>query len=322
MLFLVSFKPDSLIHFYMFYLEANDIVKHYGDYTALNGVSVKVPKGSVYGFLGPNGAGKTSLIRIINRITAPDSGQVFINGHESTAEDIYRIGYMPEERGLYKKMKVGEQIMFLARLRGLPKVDAKERMAYWLSKFDIASWENKRVMELSKGMQQKIQFIVTVIHDPDLMILDEPFSGLDPVNAEILKNEIIELKEKGKTIILSTHNMGSVEELCDEITLINKSQAVLQGNVRDVRNLFKEHIFKLTIGGDSFDCASPLFSILEVSSHKTSIDVRIQKKDAGIPNSELIREVINQYEILSFEEVLPTMSDIFIQVVSKTTVLR
>lgn len=304
----------------MYYLEANDIVKQYGDYKALSGVTVKVPKGCVYGLLGPNGAGKTSLIRIINRITAPDSGQVLINGHASTAEDIYRIGYMPEERGLYKKMKVSEQIMFLARLRGLSKEQAKERMAYWLSKFGITSWENKRVMELSKGMQQKIQFIATVIHDPDLMILDEPFSGLDPVNAEILKNEILELKDNGKTIILSTHNMASVEELCDEITLINKSQVVLQGNVRDVRSQFKKHIFKLTIGGDSFDCASSLFSIQEIASHKTSIDVLIQKKDAEIPNSQVIREVIDRYEILSFEEILPTMNDIFIQIVSKTTV--
>lgn len=304
----------------MYYLEANDIVKQYGDYKALSGVTVKVPKGCVYGLLGPNGACKTSLIRIINRITAPDSGQVFINGHASTAEDIYRIGYMPEERGLYKKMKVSEQIMFLARLRGLSKDQAKERMAYWLSKFGITSWENKRVMELSKGMQQKIQFIATVIHDPDLMILDEPFSGLDPVNAEILKNEILELKDNGKTIILSTHNMASVEELCDEITLINKSQVVLQGNVRDVRSQFKKHIFKLTIGGDSFDCASSLFSIQEIASHKTSIDVLIQKKDAEIPNSQVIREVIDRYEILSFEEILPTMNDIFIQIVSKTTV--
>lgn len=302
----------------MYYLEAKDIVKQYGDYTALSGVTVQVPKGCVYGLLGPNGAGKTSLIRIINRITAPDGGQVFINGRQSTANDIYGIGYMPEERGLYKKMKVGEQIMFLARLRGLSKADAHEKMLYWLSKFEIVSWENKKVMELSKGMQQKIQFIATVIHNPDLLILDEPFSGLDPVNSEILKNEILELKDKGKTIILSTHNMGSVEELCDEITLINKSRAVLQGNVRDVRNQFKKHIFKITIAGDSFEYASDLFNVIEIQSHKTSIDVRIQKTNPETPNSELIREVIGKYEVVSFEEELPTMSDIFIQIVSKT----
>lgn len=302
----------------MYYLETQDIVKQYGDYTALSGVSIQVPKGRVYGLLGPNGAGKTSLIRIINRITAPDQGKVLINGRESVAEDVFNIGYMPEERGLYKKMKVGEHILFLARLRGLSKAEAQEKMLYWLSKFGITSWEHKKVMELSKGMQQKIQFIVTVIHDPDLFILDEPFSGLDPVNSETLKNEILELKDRGKTIILSTHNMGSVEELCDEITLIDKSKAMLQGNVRDIRNQFKKHIFKLTVSGDNFEISSPLFSVLSISSHKDSIDVRIQKNDIETSNSELIREIINKYEVLSFEEELPTMSDIFIQVVSKS----
>lgn len=302
----------------MYYLETQDIVKQYGDYTALSGVSIQVPKGRVYGLLGPNGAGKTSLIRIINRITAPDAGKVLINGHESVAEDVFNIGYMPEERGLYKKMKVGEHILFLARLRGLSKAEAQEKMLYWLSKFGITSWEHKKVMELSKGMQQKIQFIVTVIHDPDLFILDEPFSGLDPVNTEILKNEILELKDRGKTIILSTHNMGSVEELCDEITLINRSKAMLQGNVRDIRNQFKKHIFKLHVKGDDFDISSPLFSVLSILSHKDSIDVRIQKNDPDTLNSELIREIISKYEVISFEEELPTMSDIFIQVVSKS----
>lgn len=302
----------------MYYLETQDIVKQYGDYTALSGVSIQVPKGCVYGLLGPNGAGKTSLIRIINRITAPDQGKVLINGRESVAEDVFNIGYMPEERGLYKKMKVGEHILFLARLRGLSKAEAQEKMLYWLSKFGITSWEHKKVMELSKGMQQKIQFIVTVIHDPDLFILDEPFSGLDPVNSETLKNEILELKDRGKTIILSTHNMGSVEELCDEITLIDRSKAMLQGNVREIRNRFKKHIFKLTVSGGNFEINSPLFSVLSISSHKNSIDVRIQKNDIETPNSELIREIINKYEVISFEEELPTMSDIFIQVVSKS----
>lgn len=303
----------------MYYLETQDIVKQYGDYTALSGVSIQVPKGRVYGLLGPNGAGKTSLIRIINRITAPDQGKVLINGHESTAEDVFNIGYMPEERGLYKKMKVGEHILFLAQLRGLSKAEAKEKMLYWLSKFGITTWEHKKVMELSKGMQQKIQFIVTVIHDPDLFILDEPFSGLDPVNSEILKNEILELKDRGKTIILSTHNMGSVEELCDEITLINKSKAMLQGNVKDIRKQYRNHIFKLTISGNNFEIASSLFSVLSISSHRDSIDVRIQKSDTETPNSEIIREIIGKYEVISFEEELPTMSDIFIQIVSKTT---
>lgn len=302
----------------MLYLEARDVVKTYGSYTALSGVSIQVPTGCVYGLLGPNGAGKTSLIRIINRITAPDDGAVFINGHESTPEDIYNIGYMPEERGLYKKMKVGEQILFLARLRGLSTEQAKDRMDFWLNKFGITSWENKKVMELSKGMQQKIQFIATVIHDPNLLILDEPFSGLDPVNAELLKNEILELKEKGKTIILSTHNMNSVEELCNEITLINKSKVVLQGNVTEIRSRFKKHIFRLKISGDKFDLMSPNFSVLSISTDKIHniIDVRIQKNDPATRNSQLLNNIIDKYELLAFEEELPTMNELFIQIVS------
>lgn len=302
----------------MLYLEARDVVKTYGSYTALSGVSIQVPTGCVYGLLGPNGAGKTSLIRIINRITAPDEGAVFINGHESTPEDIFNIGYMPEERGLYKKMKVGEQILFLARLRGLSTEQAKDRMDFWLNKFGITSWENKKVMELSKGMQQKIQFITTVIHDPNLLILDEPFSGLDPVNAELLKNEILELKEKGKTIILSTHNMNSVEELCNEITLINKSKVVLQGNVTEIRSQFKKHIFRLKISGDKFDLMSPNFSVLSLSTDKIHniVDVRIQKNDPTTRNSQLLNNIINKYELLAFEEELPTMNELFIQIVS------
>lgn len=302
----------------MLYLEARDVVKTYGSYTALSGVSIQVTTGCVYGLLGPNGAGKTSLIRIINRITAPDEGAVFINGHESTPEDIYNIGYMPEERGLYKKMKVGEQILFLARLRGLSTEQAKDRMDFWLNKFGITSWENKKVMELSKGMQQKIQFITTVIHDPNLLILDEPFSGLDPVNAELLKNEILELKEKGKTIILSTHNMNSVEELCNEITLINKSKVVLQGNVTEIRNRFKKHIFRLKISGDKFDLMSPNFSVLSLSTDKIHdiVDVRIQKNDPATRNSQLLNNIIDKYELLAFEEELPTMNELFIQIVS------
>lgn len=302
----------------MLYLEARDVVKTYGSYTALSGVSIQVPTGCVYGLLGPNGAGKTSLIRIINRITAPDDGAVFINGHESTPEDIFNIGYMPEERGLYKKMKVGEQILFLARLRGLSTEQAKDRMDFWLNKFGITSWENKKVMELSKGMQQKIQFITTVIHDPNLLILDEPFSGLDPVNAELLKNEILELKEKGKTIILSTHNMNSVEELCNEITLINKSKVVLQGNVTEIRSQFKKHIFRLKISGDKFDLMSPNFSVLSLSTDKIHniVDVRIQKNDPATRNSQLLNNIIDKYELLAFEEELPTMNELFIQIVS------
>lgn len=304
----------------MFYLEAQNVVKQYGNHTALSGVSIQVPRGCIYGLLGPNGAGKSSLIRIINRITAPDEGKIFINGKESSPEDIFNIGYMPEERGLYKKMKVGEHILFLARLRGLSKEDAKKKMDYWLKKFDIVSWEHKKVEELSKGMQQKIQFIATVIHDPDLFILDEPFSGLDPVNAETLKNEILELKEKGKTVILSTHNMGSVEELCDQITLINKSKAMLQGEVKEIRAQYRKHIFNLEIAGNNgFDVVSPHFKTLTVTPGKQTTIVQIRKNEAETSNSLMIKDILDKYEILSFEEELPTMNDIFIQIVSNTT---
>lgn len=303
----------------MFYLETKDIVKQYGDYTALNGVGMQVSKACVYGLLGPNGAGKSSLIRIINRITAPDNGTVLINGRESTAEDIYNIGYLPEERGLYKKMKVGEHIIFLARLKGLSKADAKKKTQYWLNKFDIASWENKKVEELSKGMQQKIQFIATVIHDPDLLILDEPFSGFDPVNTQLLKNEILELKAKGKTVILSTHNMESVEELCDEITLINKSKVVLQGNVRDIRTKYRKHLFKITVQSEVFELESLHFRTLSASADRGITEVRVQRHDNS-SNSDFIREIADKYEILSFEEELPTMNDIFIELVSKKSV--
>lgn len=303
----------------MFYLEAQNIVKKYGDHTALSGVSIGVPQGCIYGLLGPNGAGKSSLIRIINRITAPDEGQVLLNGRPSEPQDIFNIGYMPEERGLYKKMTVGEHIMFLARLRGLSKAEARKRMDYWLNKFAITTWENKRVQELSKGMQQKIQFIVTVIHSPELLILDEPFSGLDPVNAELLKNEILELKAQGKTVILSTHNMGSVEELCDRITLINKSKVMIQGDVKEVRAQYREYIFTLEIAGlNGFNVVSLLFETLIIEPQKQTTVVKIKKLNPETPNSEIIKTIIEKYEILSFEEELPTMNDIFIQIVSQS----
>lgn len=222
----------------MNFLETEDVVKQYANHLALNKVSIQVPEGKIFGLLGPNGAGKTTLIRIINRITAPDSGIVRFNGRESQPEDIYQIGYLPEERGLYKKMKVGEQAIYLAQLKGLSYQEARTRLTQWFKKFDIMPWWNKKLEELSKGMQQKVQFIITVIHEPALLIFDEPFSGFDPVNAERLKQEILELKEKGHTIIFSTHNMASVEEICDNIALINRSQVVLSGNVTEVRNRF------------------------------------------------------------------------------------
>ncbi|MFQ9314582.1 ABC transporter ATP-binding protein [Dysgonomonas mossii] len=301
----------------MYYLEAHNVVKQYGSHRALDGVSVQVPKGCIYGLLGPNGAGKSSLIRIINRITAPDEGQVFINGRVSVADDVFNIGYLPEERGLYKKMKVGEHIIFLAQLRGLSKEDAVQKTQYWLKKFDILSWQGKKVEELSKGMQQKIQFIATVIHEPDLYILDEPFSGFDPVNTELLKKELLDLKAKGKTIILSTHNMESVEELCDEISLINKSRVVLNGNVKEIRARYRKHIFKLQVVGETFDLESSHFSILSQSTDSNITELLIQRNDEA-SNSELIQEIAKRYEVVTFEEVLPSMNDIFIQIVSET----
>lgn len=302
----------------MFYLETRNIVKQYSNYRALDDVSIKVPKGCVYGLLGPNGAGKTTLIRIINRITAPDEGQVLINGRPYEAKDVYNIGYLPEERGLYKKMEVEEQALFLAQLRGLSKKDAKQRLDYWFKKFEIQSWSKKKIEELSKGMQQKVQFITTVIHDPELLILDEPFSGFDPVNAELLKNEILELKAKGKTIILSTHNMESVESLCDEISLINKSHVVLQGNVSEVKSKYKNNSFILKIAGTDFSVSSPLFSVLSEVKEKEQTVLHIRKADE-ISNADLLKSIVDKHEIISFEEELPTMNDIFIQTVTNQT---
>ena len=236
----------------MYFLETKNVIKQYADHLALNSVSICVPENNIFGLLGPNGAGKTTLIRIINQITAPDSGEVLLNGNPLKQEDVHKIGYLPDERGLYKKMKVGEQVLYLAQLKGMSKKDAKIRMNHWFDKFGISDWSNKKVEELSKGMQQKIQFITTVLHEPKLLILDEPFSGFDPVNAELLKKEIMELKEAGATIIFSTHNMGSVEDLCENITLINRSKAVLQGRVDDIRQQMKKHIFCVRVANETF----------------------------------------------------------------------
>lgn len=299
----------------MTYLEARNVIKQYASHRALNDVSIQVPQGKIYGLLGPNGAGKTTLIRIINRITAPDSGEILLNGLPSSPSDIYKIGYLPEERGLYKKMKVKEHALFLAELKGLKKQKANHRIDEWFEKFNITSWKDKKIEELSKGMQQKVQFITTVIHEPELLILDEPFSGFDPVNAELLKNEILELKEKGKTIILSTHNMESVEALCDEITLINKSQVVLQGNVKEIRNKYKKHVFSIVISANDFEFSSDLFTLesKEIGDERTRVRIKKTKEST---NSEILREIANKYEVLSFEEELPSMNEVFIQTVT------
>ena len=265
----------------MNFLETEDVVKQYANHLALNKVSIQVPEGKIFGLLGPNGAGKTTLIRIINRITAPDSGTVRFNGRESRPEDIYQIGYLPEERGLYKKMKVGEQAIYLAQLKGLSYSEARTRLTHWFEKFDIMPWWNKKLEELSKGMQQKVQFIITVIHEPSLLIFDEPFSGFDPVNAERLKQEILELKEKGHTIIFSTHNMASVEEICDNIALINKSQVVLSGNVAEVRNRFRNNTFTLRIASDSVlsNVPADIFTLLSEKEQSGIRELQIHKAD-------------------------------------------
>ena len=298
------------------YLETKDVVKQYAHHLALNKVSISVPQGTVFGLLGPNGAGKTTLIRIITRITAPDSGEVFLAGRPSRAEDVYRIGYLPEERGLYKKMKVGEQAMYLAQLRGMSKQDAHRELMVWFKRFDIMSWYNRKVEELSKGMQQKVQFISTVIHNPDLLIFDEPFSGFDPVNADIVKNEMLRLKEEGKTIILSTHNMESVEALCDNIALIHKSEVVLQGRVFDIRKEHRPGIFRFRLYGNGFDFEHPSFTLLSKETYHEFIDLRIRKTE-NISSNELAKLIFDRYEVVSYDEELPTMNDVFIQTVTQ-----
>ena len=304
----------------MIFLETKEVVKQYAAHLALNRVSIQVPERKVFGLLGPNGAGKTTLIRIINRITAPDSGEVLFKNRPLAPDDIYNIGYLPEERGLYKKMKVGEQSIYLARLKGLSAAEAKKRLKVWFEKFDILSWWDKKLEELSKGMQQKVQFIITVVHEPELLIFDEPFSGFDPVNTELLKKEILELKAKGKTIIFSTHNMASVEEICDEIALIDHSKVVLSGNVAEIRSRHKKHIFKLQTDNRELSVDSNFCEILEKGEHFHNHWFRVRNLQ-DISNSAFLSKLLEKNEILSFEEEIPSMNDIFIQTVTKNNSL-
>ena len=296
----------------MFFIEANNIVKQFTNHLALDHVSIQVQKGKIFGLLGPNGAGKTTLIRIINRITAPDEGNVYFDGRPTQPSDIFRIGYLPEERGLYKKMKVGEQAVYFAQLKGLTANEARKRLKIWFEKFEIMSWWNKQLEELSKGMQQKVQFIITVVHQPDLLIFDEPFSGFDPINAELLKNEMLELKKAGHTLIFSTHNMASVEEICDEIALINKAKVVLAGNVHDIRNRFKNNTFRFCINDEHIEPLPGYFSILSEEKKGVYNEIRIQKEDQ-ISNSALLSALAQQYNIHSFTEELPSMNEVFIK---------
>jgi ABC-2 type transport system ATP-binding protein len=302
----------------MNFIETKEVVKQFDAHLALDKVSIAVPEGKIFGLLGPNGAGKTTLIRIINRITAPDSGEALFKGRPLAADDIYNIGYLPEERGMYKKMKVGEQSVYLTRLKGLSAKEAEKRLKEWFVKFDIISWWNKKLEELSKGMQQKVQFVVTVAHDPELLIFDEPFSGFDPLNAELLKNEILQLKEKGKTIIFSTHNMASVEEICDEIALINQSKVVLSGNVAEIRTGHKQSIFKIFTENEDLKIDDN--SLCKLVSHDKTYNSHVfrVKKTKEIPNSEFLSILLKNNEITSFEEEIPSMNDIFIQTVNNS----
>lgn len=293
-------------------LEVENVVKQFAEHRALDGVSLSVPENSVYGLLGPNGAGKTTLIRIINCITAPDSGEVRLNGKRMTAEDVRHIGYLPEERGLYKKMKIGEQALYLAQLKGMSKSDALKSLKYWFEKFEIQAWWDKKVEELSKGMAQKVQFITTILHNPKLLIFDEPFSGFDPVNADLLKREILELRDKGATIIFSTHNMSTVEDLCENISLVDKSKIVLQGNVAQIRASHATNTYML----QSTKNIDPLgFELVETVQKNGIFESKI-KKNASDSNNALLEKLMSQTDILSFQEILPSMNDIFIQTVS------
>ena len=300
------------------YLVAEHVVKRYAKHLALDDVSIQVHRGTVFGLLGPNGAGKTTLIRIINRITAPDSGEIYLDGKPFSTADVARIGYLPEERGLYRKMKVGEQAIYLARLKGVDKATATKRLREWFEKFDINDWWNKKVEELSKGMQQKVQFICTVIHDPDLLIFDEPFSGFDPVNAELLKREILALRDRGKTVIFSTHNMQSVEELCDDIALINHSKVVLSGQVSEVREQFGKGIINVILR-----CSTPLtdeelsaFVVREKKFEGDKQTLRIERNREQ-SNRSIIEALPTRCEIQLFEEEIPSMNDIFISTVEQ-----
>jgi len=300
--------------------EAKNVTKVYDKHVALNNVSITVPEGSIYGLLGPNGAGKTTLIRIINQITAPDSGELFFMNHKLNSNDISLIGYLPEERGLYKKMLVGEQALYLAQLKGLSKKQATEKLNYWFEKFEIQSWWNKKVEELSKGMQQKIQFIVTILHDPKLLIFDEPFSGFDPINANLLKQEILTLKQNGATIIFSTHNMESVEELCDHITLINKSENILTGSIHEIRKQYKSNIFEIKFSGNFRLLESTLSANYKIISHKEENECSNLKIQliSDITTNQLISSILPLGNIISFNEVIPSVNDIFINVVENT----
>lgn len=295
-------------------LEAHHVSKSYAQHRALNDVSISIPKQSIFGLLGPNGAGKTTLIRIINQIIMSDEGNVLINGEKLNPSHVKIIGYLPEERGLYKKMKVGEQLMYLAQLKGLSSGEARIRIKKWLEKMELTEWAGKKVEDLSKGMAQKIQFIATVLHEPKLLILDEPFSGFDPVNANLIKDEILELREKGATVIFSTHRMESVEQLCENIAMINKSQKILDGTKKEIKDSYRSDKYNVQYKGKISELSAD-FQLLETKNiEEDMFEATIQAK-AGLNPNDLLRELINKTEVHSFIEVIPSINDIFISIV-------
>ena len=300
--------------------EARNVNKVFASTQALTDVSISVKEQSIFGLLGPNGAGKTTLIRIINQITAPDSGEIFLKGEKMNRKDISQIGYLPEERGLYKKMKIGEQAIYLAQLKGMSQRDASKNLKQWFEKFDIMPWWNKKVEELSKGMQQKVQFITTVVHQPKLLIFDEPFSGFDPINANLLKKEILNLKAEGATIIFSTHNMGSVEELCDHIALINKSKKIEDGPTDEIRMKYKSNMFDIKYRGEFKNIDQALGTNYKIISHDESEKANTLKVQYlnGNSNNDLLQAIMPAAEILAFEELIPSMNDVFIKAVEES----
>jgi ABC-2 type transport system ATP-binding protein len=300
----------------MILFEAQNVTKRFRTQTALDGVRISVPEQSIYGLLVPNGAGKTTLIRIINQITAPDSGAILLNGRPVKPEDVHHIGYLPEERGLYKKMKVGEQALYLAQLKGLTHAEAMRRLKYWFKKLEITGWWDKKVEELSKGMQQKVQFVTTVLHEPKLLIFDEPFTGFDPINVKQIKDEILFLRERGATIIFSTHNMSSVEELCDYITLINKANTILEGSVEKIRHDWAASEYDIVFDGNVTPAGNGHFTVLSSAFEGGKSAVRIRAAETGDTN-EIIRVMTTTGRVVSFNPALPSMNEIFIRVVER-----
>ncbi len=302
-------------------LRAENVTKQYAGHKALDNVSLSVPKGSIYGLLGPNGAGKTSFIRILNQITGPDGGSIELLGEKLSSKHIRNIGYLPEERGLYKKMKVGEQAMYLTQLKGINRVDAAKRLKFWFEKFGIENWWDKKVEELSKGMAQKVQFITTVLHEPELLIFDEPFSGFDPINANLLKNEILELRDKGATVIFSTHNMSSVEEICDDIALINKSKIVVEGNIDTIRKRYAPDVYEIIFDGEytNPDLAMTAdYEIMETSAQNGETLVKLKRLNDNFSANDLIKFLLPKGELKSFRQIIPSMNSVFISLVEES----